>query len=165
MGGNDIAAELMYGDNMLAVSSFWMLATLEKDEKLLDIYTRAFNTWRGTVCRENTPGYEYPFALSVGTEGIDLEKNAKWFERFNVSRLAAGVSMDTRFDIAKKHRWCYDYIETSAKLQPDEHFIAKFDRNPWEFKDEDSGGIYVVESCYVYTFGYWIGMYYGFIEE
>ena len=163
--GNDIAAELMYGDNMLAVSSFWMLATLEKDEKLLDIYTRAFNTWRGTVCRENTPGYEYPFALSVGTEGIDLEKNAKWFERFNVSRLAAGVSMDTRFDIAKKHRWCYDYIETSAKLQPDEHFIAKFDRNPWEFKDEDSGGIYVVESCYVYTFGYWIGMYYGFIEE
>ncbi len=163
--GNDIAAELMYGDNMLAVSSFWMLATLEKDEKLLDIYSRAFDTWRGTVCRENNPGYEYPFALSVGTDGLDLRQNARWFERFNVSRLAAGVSLETRFDIAKKHRWSYDYIETSFKLQPDEHFIAKYDRNPWEYRNEDSGGIYVVESCYVYTFAYWIGMYYGFIEE
>lgn len=163
--GNDIAAELMYGDNMLAVSSFWMLATLEKDEKLLDIYSRAFNTWRGTVCRENNPGYEYPFALSVGCEGLDLEQNAKWFERFNVSRLASGITIDARHDVARKHRWCYDYVETSFKLQPDEHFIAKYDRNPWEFKDEDSGGVYVVESCYVYTFAYWIGTYYGFIEE
>ncbi len=163
--GNDIAAELMYGDNMLAVSSFWMLSILEKDEKLLDIYTRAFDTWRGTVCRENNPGYEYPFALSVGCDGLDLEQNAKWFERFNVSRLAAGVSMETRFDVAKKHRWNYDYIETSFKLQPDEHFIAKYDRNPWEYKNEDSGGMYVVESCYVYTFAYWIGKYYGFIED
>ena len=163
--GGDIATELMYGDNMLAVSSFWMLSILEKDEKLLDIYTRAFNTWRGTVCRENNPGYEYPFALSVGCEGLDLEQNAKWFERFNVSRLAAGVSMETRYDVAKKHRWNYDYCETSFKLQPDEHFIAKYDRNPWEYKNEDSGGIYVVESCYVYTFAYWIGKYYGFIED
>ncbi len=163
--GNDIAAELMYGDNMLAVSSFWMLSLLEKDEKLLDIYHRAFDTWRGTVCRENNPGYEYPFALSVGSEGLDLEQNAKWFERFNVSRLAAGVSMETRYDVAKKHRWNYDYAETSFKLQPDEHFIAKYDRNPWEYKNEDSGGIWVVESCYVYTFAYWIGKYYGFIED
>lgn len=163
--GNDIAAELMYGDNMLAVSSFWMLSLLEKDEKLLDIYKRAFDTWRGTVCRENNPGYEYPFALSVGSEGLDLEKNAKWFERFNVSRLAAGVTVETRYDMAKKHRWNYDYCETSFKLQPDEHFIAKYDRNPWEYKNEDSGGIYVVESCYVYTFAYWIGKYYGFIED
>ncbi|MBR4049114.1 MAG: hypothetical protein IKK09_01310 [Clostridia bacterium] len=163
--GGDIATELMYGDNMLAVSSFWMLSILEKDEKLLDIYTRAFDSWRGTVCRENNPGYEYPFALSVGCEGLDLEQNAKWFERFNVSRLAAGVSMETRYDVAKKHRWNYDYCETSFKLQPDEHFIAKYDRNPWEYKNEDSGGIYVVESCYVYTFAYWIGKYYGFIED
>jgi hypothetical protein len=47
----------------------------------------------------------------------------------------------------------------------DEHFIAKYDRNPLEFKNEDSGGASVVEGCYPYTFAYWIGRYFGFIAE
>ncbi|MBQ3603261.1 MAG: hypothetical protein IJA02_05455 [Clostridia bacterium] len=163
--GNDIAAELMYGDNMLAVCSFWALCTLEEDPELLAKYKRGFETWRGTVCCEDMPGYEYPFALSCGTQGLNMEGNAKWFERFNVSRLAAGVYLEGRNDVAKKHRWNYDYVQTSFLLQPDEHFIAKYDRDPWEYKDEDSGGMYVVESCYVYTYAYWIGIYHGFIED
>ena len=57
------------------------------------------------------------------------------------------------------------YKETSALLPNDERFIAQNDRNPLEFKDEDSGGVYCVESCYVFTFGYWLGRYFGFIEE
>ena len=163
--GNDLAAELMYGDNMLAVSSFWALNNLEEDPELLAKYKKAFETWRGTVCRENMPGYEYPFALSCGCEGLDMAANAKWFERFNVSRLAAGVYLEGRNDVAQKRRWNPEYSETSFLLQPDEHFIAKYDRNPWEYKDEDSGGYTVVESCYTYTFAYWIGIYYGLIED
>ena len=163
--GNDIAAELMYGDNMLAACSFWALCTLEEDPGLLAKYKRGFESWRGTVCCEDMPGYEYPFALSCGTEGLNMEGNAKWFERFNVSRLAAGVYLEGRNDVAKKHRWNYDYCQTSFLLQPDEHFIAKYDRDPWEYKNVDSGGMYVVESCYVYTYAYWIGIYHGLIED
>lgn len=163
--GNDIAGELMYGDNMLAVCSFWALIKLEEDEELKAKYKKAFETWRGTVCRENMPGYEYPFALSCGCEGLDLEANAKWFERMNASRLASGVNVTNRNDVAKKHLWNYDQAETSFLLRPDELFIAKYDRNFWEFKNEDSGGMSTVESCYVYTFAYWLGLYYGFIED
>lgn len=111
------------------------------------------------------PGYEYPFALSCGCEGLDLEANAKWFERLNASRLASGVNVANRNDVAKKHLWNYDQAETSLLLRPDERFIAKYDRNFWEFKNEDSGGMNTVESCYVYTFAYWLGLYYGFIED
>ena len=47
----------------------------------------------------------------------------------------------------------------------DERFIAKYDRNPLEYKNEDSGGVFCVESCYPYTFAYWMGRYFKFIEE
>ncbi len=164
-GGYDIAGELMYGDNMLAVCSFWALIKLEEDEKLKAIYKKAFETWRGTVCRENMPGYEYPFALSCGCEDLDLEANAKWFERFNVSRLASAVNAVNRNDVAQKHLWNHEQSETSFLLEADERYIAKYDRNFWEFKNEDSGGMNTVESCYPYTFAYWIGLYYGFIED
>ncbi len=164
-GGYDIAGELMYGDNMLAVSSFWSLIKLEENEELKAKYIKAFETWRGTVCRENMPGYEYPFALSCGCDGLDLEQNAKWFERLNASRLAASVSVDLRNDVPKKHLWNYEQAETGWLLRPDERFIAKYDRNFWEYKNVDSGGTGTVESCYPYTFAYWLGIYYGFIED
>ena len=160
----DVESELMYGDNMLAVVSFWGLLMLEKDEALREKYLAGFRSWHGTVCRENCPGYEYPYALCCGWDTIDLKAAAKWFERTNMSRLAAGVSLGARFDVAKKLRWG-GYEETSFLLQPDERFIAKYDRNPWSFCEEDSGGINYLESCYVYTFAYWIGLYYGFIED
>ena len=160
----DVESELMYGDNMLAVVSFWGLLMLEKDETLREKYLTGFRSWRGTVCREHCPGYEYPYALCCGWDSIDLNAAAKWFERTNMSRLAAGVSLGARFDVAKKIRWG-GYEETSFLLQPDERFIAKYDRNPWSFCEEDSGGVNYLESCYVYTFAYWIGLYYGFIED
>ena len=160
----DVESELMYGDNMLAVAAFWGLIMLEKDEALREKYLTGFRSWHATVCRENCPGYEYPYALCCGRDSIDLKAAAKWFERTNMSRLAAGISLGARFDVAKKIRWG-GYEETSFLLQPDERFIAKYDRNPWSFCEEDSGGVNYLESCYVYTFAYWIGLYYGFIED
>ena len=56
------------------------------------------------------------------------------------------------------------YRQTSVLLPPDERFISKYDRDPLEYKNEDSGGLNVVENCYVYTYAYWIGRYFGFIE-
>lgn len=161
----DLPSELMYGDNMLAITSLWALINLEEDEKLNSIYKQALSTWEHALVREDMPGYEYLYALCLGEDTIDTKANAKWFERFNISRLAAGVSVTERYDIAKRYSWATRYAETSFLTQPDEHFIAKYDRNPWEYKNEDSRGVMCVESCYVYTFAYWLGLYYGFIED
>ena len=159
--GTDIYEELMYGDHMLAVSSFWGLSMLETDKELLEKYRTAFKTWRSTLRREHNPGYDFPFILACPDEEIDPNKASMWFRRFNTSRLAAGVRLDNRHDIALKTRWSGEK-EISVLLPPDERFISKYDRNPLKFVNEDSGGITCVESCYVYTFAYWIGRFFGY---
>ncbi len=161
--GCECREDLMYGDHMLATSAFWALCTLEDDPELLAKYRRAFTSWRSTFEPEHNPGYDLPYLLACPDAKVDMERIATWFYRTNVSRLAAGVSTIGRHDIAKKILWG-GYTETSSLLTPDECFIAKYDRNPLEYICEDSGGAFCVESCYVYTFAYWIGRYYGFIQ-
>ena len=159
----DYPEDIMYGDHMLATCAFWGLCTLETDEKLLKKYRNGFKAWRTSIAREHNPGYDLPYFIACPDEKPDLDKLAGWFYRTNASRLAAGVSMIGRHDVAVRPRR-NGYKEISALMPPDETFISKYDRNPVEYKNEDSGGIMCVESCYVYTFGYWIGRYFGFFE-
>lgn len=162
-GDFDFIEDIMFGDHMLAVLSFWGLCTLETDEKLLEKYRYGFKSWRTSMEREHVPGYDLPYLLVCPDEEIDLDRIAGWFYRTNISRLAAGVSMKGRHDVAvKTHR--NGLREISALMPPDETFIAKYDRNPLEYKNEDSGGIMCVESCYIYSFAYWFGRYYEFFE-
>lgn len=162
-GSYDYVEDIMYGDHMLATCAYWGLCTLEKDEERLKKFRYGYKAWRTSIAREHVPGYDLPFALSCPDEEIDLDRLAGWFYRTNNSRLAAGVSMIGRHDVAVRPRR-NGYKEISALMPPDETFISKYDRNPVEYKNEDSGGIMCVESCYVYTFGYWIGRYFGFFE-
>ena len=155
--------DIMYGDHMLATVSFWMLCTLETDETLLQKYRAGYKQWRTSLEREYDPGYDLPFALACPDEEIDMERMAQWLYRMNVSRLASGVSTITRHD-TPVHKLPGGYEEISWLLPNDERFVSKYDRNPFERKDEDSGGRTTVESCYIYTFAYWMGRYYGFFE-
>lgn len=155
--------DIMFGDHMLAVSAFWGLCTIETDEELLKKYRAGFASWRTTIAREHNPGYDLPYALSCPDEEIDIERLASWFYRTNLSRLAAGVSLMGRHDVPVITRLT-GHKEISYLPSPDELFISKYDRNPYAYKNEDSGGLNCVESCYVYTFAYWIGRYYGFFK-
>ena len=164
-GGIDFREDIMYGDHMLAVLSLWGLITLEPDEALKEKFRTAFRSWRGSLAPEFNPGYDFPYFLSDPDNAKpDPERIRTWFYRFAVSRLASNVSLDMRRDYPKK-LFKGGYEETSALLPNDERFIAKYDRNPLEYKNEDSGGVFCVESCYPYTFAYWLGRYFRFIEE
>ena len=163
-GGIDDREDIMYGDHNLAVLSFWGLVTLEPDEKRREMYREGFRSWRYSLAPEYTPAYDFPYFLSDSEAQPDEERVKTWFYRFNVSRLASAVSLTSRRDYPVK-LFMGDYREVSALPPNDERFIAKLDRNPLEYKNEDSGGLFCVESCYVYTFSYWLGRYFGFIEE
>ena len=158
--------DLMYGDNMLALMTYWMLCTLETDEALLAKYRAAFKSWSGLILREHTPGYDFMYKLGVPDAEIDIEKDAKWFTHFEANRLIASINSE-RHDVAVKLGRNYDEkreFEISALLMPNERFISKYDRNPYDlFKGENKGTC--IESCYIYTYAYWIGRYYGFIDE
>lgn len=161
--GFDYFEDIMYGDHMLATLAYYGLCTLEKDEKLLAKYRKGYKAWRTSIEREHNPGYDLLYAVACPDEEVDLDRHAEWFYRTNASRLAAGVSLKGRHDVpVKKLRAGAE--EISTLLPPDERFISKYDRNPYDYKNEDSGGIMCVESCYVYTLAYWFGRYHGFFE-
>lgn len=154
---------IMFGDHMLAAISFFGLGILETDEELLKKYRYGYKTWRTTMMAEHNPGYDYMYKIACPDEEIDNQRLATWFRRMNLSRLAAGVSCVGRHDVAvKTTRGGYKLM--SALLPPDESFISKYDRDPLEYKNSDSGGEGCIESCYVYTFAYWMGRYFGFID-
>ncbi len=163
-GGIDDREDIMYGDHNLAVLSLWGLATLEPDEERKQMFIKAFRSWRYSLAPEYNPGYDFPYFLSDPEAKPDEERIKTWFYRFNVSRLASAVSLTSRRDYPVRI-FMGGYKEVSALPANDEHFISKYDRNPLEYKNEDSGGAFCVESCYVYTFAYWLGRYFGFIEE
>ncbi len=158
--------DLMYGDNMLALMAYWMLCTLETDEKLLEKYRAAFKSWSGLILREHTPGYDFMYKLGVPDAEIDFEKDARWFDHFEPNRLLATVNL-ARHDVAAKLGRNYDEkieLEASALIMPDERFVSKYDRNPFDLFGGKNKGT-CIESCYIYTYAYWIGRYYGFIDE
>lgn len=161
--GIDFQENIMFGDHMLAACSFCGLCLLEKDETLLKKYRDGFKSWQTSMAREHNPGYDIPYMIACPDAEVDLDRLESWFYRTNISRLAAGVSCKGRHDVAVR-RFRNGKLEMSALLPPDETFIAKYDRNPLEYKNEDSGGIGFVESCYIYTFAYWIGRYFGFLD-
>ncbi|MBQ3087394.1 MAG: hypothetical protein IJC45_08660 [Clostridia bacterium] len=159
----DSVEEMMFGDHMLATLALWPLILLETDEERKENFRKAFKSWNGTIRREHDPGYDIPFLAACPDAQIDSEMVIDWFRRTNNSRLCSGCDIDARKDIARRYRFG-GYKETSALLPPDERFISKYDRNPYEWKTEE-GGMTQIESCYVYTFAYWLGRYYGLIEE
>lgn len=165
VGGVEDREEMMYGDHMLACTSLFALITLEPDAERKERFRQAFRTWRYTLAPEYNCGYDFLYFLSDPDNAKpDTDRIRTWFYRFSVSRLAAGVSINNRRDVPRKELMG-GYIETSALLPNDERFIAKYDRNPLEYKTEDSGGVSCVESCYPYTFAYWLGRYFKIIEE
>jgi hypothetical protein len=162
-GDEDFIENIMYGDHMLATAAFYILCRTEKDENLLSTYRKAFSTWRFSIAREFNPTYDFPYLAACPGEELDMERIAVYFERSNISRLASEVSLVGRHDVpVKKYR--AGYKESGYVLPPDERFISKVDRNPLQYKNEDSSGAMCVESCYYYTLAYWMGRFYGFIE-
>ena len=164
-GGLEQVEELMYGDNMLATCAYWLLITLETDESLKELYRAGYRGWNGTFRREHNPAYDFPFMLSCPDDPIDTEMLCDWFRRENGSRLAAGVCVRGRQDVPLRYRFG-GMKEVSWLLMPDERAISKYDRNPYAYCDtHNHNGVCHLESCYVYTFAFWLGKYFGLIEE
>lgn len=163
-----VEEDFMYGDNMLCLISYWMLCGLEKDEKLADIYRRGFKSWKHILLREHNPAYDFPFILSCPDADIDISRDISWFRRFELSRVIASVNVGSRHDIPKKRsrtgKEC-EYFDNSALIPMDENVITKYDRNPFQYIEYSEREGFCVESCYVFTFAYWLGRYYGIIKE
>lgn len=156
---------LMYGDNMLATAAYWILITLENDPELKELYKNGYRGWNETFRREHNPAYDIPFMLSCPEDEIDTDALSDWFRRVGITRLVTSVGISSRQDVPLRYRFGGSK-ETSWRIAPDEFPISKYDRNPYAYKDHEGGSdCYQVESAYIFTFAYWLGRYYGLIEE
>ena len=162
MNGIEQVEELMYGDNMLATCSYWLLIALEDDPELKATYRKGYQGWDGTFRREHNPIYDFAYMLSCPDKTVDTEKLIDWFRRFHVTRLASAPAVTQRYDVPLRLRFG-GMKETSRLLPPDEHYITKYDRNPYYWQGD--GNTRYVESCYPYTCAYWLGRYYDIIER
>lgn len=164
-GGVEEVEELMYGDNSLATCAYWLLITLERDETLLEMYKAGYRGWNGTFRREHDPAYDFPYMLCFPEEKLNTGLLEDWFRRQSVTRVCSSSSIEARKDTAKRVRFG-GMEETSCLLPPDEHNVTKYDRDPFSYRREHSeGGLSWLESCYVYTYAYWLGKYSGIITD
>ena len=163
--GLEQVEELMYGDHSLATVAYWMLITLEEDPALREMYKAGYKGWNGTFRREHDPAYDFPFMLSCPEEPLNGEMLEDWFRRQPATRICTTSSIGERKDITRRVRRG-GMLETGCLLPPDEHNITKYDRNPFNYEPEHGeGGLYHLESCYVYTYAYWLGRYTGIITD
>ena len=78
--------------------------------------------------------------------------------------IAAGISAGYSSDrIAKE--FIAGYQQTSYLLPQDERAISKYDRDSLHYVNEESGGKYTIETCKAFTTSYWMGRYFGVLEE
>ncbi len=159
--------DLMYGDNLLALATFWMLCTLEEDEELLATYRKSFKTWSSSLLREVQPGYAFPMLISCPDIELDFERMADWFYRHEITRHAALVRLERHDVPIRRLRHGVEDVdrEISVLLMPDERSTEKFDRNPYHLLNRSDARNSHYEGCYPYTFAYWVGRYHGFIAE
>lgn len=163
--GVETVENLMYGDNMLATAAYWILIELEDDEKMKNLFREGYKGWNSTFRREHNPVYDFPYLLACPDEKVDTDMLEDWFRRFGMTRLCSNVSMQARKDLPVKTRYGGE-TETSWLLTMDEMLVSKYDRNPYRFEvSRDHRGLFVLESCYVYTCAYWMGRYFGFIDN
>ena len=162
-GGLEEPEELMYGDNSLATCAYWLLITLETDETLRSLYKAGYKSWNGTFRREHDPAYDFPYMLSNPEETLDTEALTDWFRRQPGTRICSSAAFQTRADVPERIRKG-GMRETACLLPPDEHNVTKYDRNPFSYRAEHGErGLRLLESCYVYTYAYWLGRYTGLI--
>lgn len=163
--GCDVDEDIMYGDHMLSNITFFGLSLLEKDEKLRELYHKSWLNWRETsVAREHHPIYDIPYMITHPECGVNEDKIKMWYYRHDSSMLASSVSLDTRRDVAAKE-FIAGYKQTSYLLPQDERAISKYDRDSLHLTNEESGGKNVVETCMSFTTSYWMGRYFGILNE
>ena len=163
--GCDIDEDIMYGDHMLSNITFFGLSLFEKDEELRNLYHKSWLNWRDTsVSREHHPIYDIPYMVAHPECGVDEDKVRMWYYRHNCSMLASSVSLDSRRDVAAKE-FIAGYQQTSYLLPQDERAISKYDRDSLHYVNEESGGKYTIETCKAFTTSYWMGRYFGVLEE
>ncbi|MBQ5973126.1 MAG: hypothetical protein IJL69_02905 [Oscillospiraceae bacterium] len=156
--------ELNFSDEELGYLSYLPLVLLEDDPFLRGRYREAMGQWWQNIRREANPLWTYIYKLIAPEVDYDMESCLWTLRRMPWDMRYSSAAVETRADVT--------YVEDTDRfgkrqivdlLAPDERRIMKWNSNP--FVPESGGGFLAEEPGTVYTFPYWLGRYFGFIEE
>lgn len=153
-----------YSDEELAYLAYLPLVLLEEDEHLRSRYKDGMAEWWVNIQRELNPLWTYIYKLMDPESDCDMEGSLWTLRRLPLDMFRYPIDNTTRKDInildeSGRHR----EIQTDSLLPPDERRIMKWNGNPFSLRS--SGNALSEEPGTVFTLPYWLGRYYGFIEE
>ncbi len=156
--------EINYSDEELCYLSYLPLVILEEDEALRAKFRLGMSQWWENIRREANPLWTYIYKLIAPEEDCDLEDCLWTLRRLPLDMRHSDAAVADRADLIYEEGLDrFNKRQIKNLLPPDERRIMKWNGNP--FAVEKGGNILEEEPGTVYTLPYWLGRYYGFIEE
>ncbi|HML36353.1 MAG TPA: hypothetical protein PKA19_02870 [Bacillota bacterium] len=169
---NDWTQYINYSDEELGWFPVYELILQEKDPERLAQIVSAYDQWYSNEVREENPFYTFLYQIAHPTDKtVDLQSAVRYLYRMPQYRV--------KFD-AQNERQDVFYIEpgdrddaaqTNYALPLDETLVHKDNTNPFEVSEgysKKAGYEYKsgsMDSGTVFTLPYWLGRYFGIIEE
>jgi len=160
----ELAEELNYSDEELAMLTFYTLFRYERDPQYLPLYRKAMDGWWYNIKRERNPLWNLIY-LHSQPEAADRDRLTKeglgTLEKLPLDMITWTVDNTHRPDIqwdASEDR--FKSRQSTNWLPPDERPIMKWNSNPFRVnggnggRSEDDGAIYLLP--------YWLGRYWQF---
>lgn len=149
-------------DDELLALAYPCLLMHETDPDLKQLYLESLEVWYGGVKKDESPYFEYTYASLSDKEPLYAETLA-WFRDVPLDLIRWRVDNSQRADISLVRHPEFESVQTSRLLPPSERSFYRWDRNPW-YPVQGDGGRSESDGVF-WMLPYWMGRYYGYIEE
>ena len=161
----ELAEEINYSDEELALLSFYILFRYERDPALLPLYHKALEGWWGNIERERNPLWNLIYLHSQpGVPQAErdrlLKEGLTTLDQIPLDLITWTVDNTHRRDM----QWDQSQDRFKARqstnwLPPDQRPIMKWNSNPFRVNGGDGGAS--EDDGAVYLLPYWLGRYWA----
>ncbi len=162
-----------YSDENLGWLPVYQLILQEKDPDRYAQIVEAYDEWYQNERREENPSYTFLYQIANPDDTtVDLQSAVRFLYRMPQYRVNFAVQNARQDVLYIEPGDRDDYVQMNYAVPPDERYVHKNNNNPFEAAD----GEYTANPNYNYATGtmegglvfsipYWIGRYFGIIEE
>ncbi len=151
-----------YIDDELVALAYPALMLYEKDPVLIDLYKKSMDNWYAACRNDDSPFYYFTYNAFRGKESR-LERGVLFLRDNPLDLVRWRVDNSRREDLTLTHKPILEDTETSRLVPPSERGIMRWDKNPWAAVQGDGG--HTEASPTFWLLPYWMGRYYGYINE
>ncbi len=150
-------------DEELLALAFPCLLLYEKDEKLREAYFKSFDQWYTAAREDCSPYFNFMYGAYTGSDP-NLDCSIESLRDTPLDLVRWRIDNTKREDIHLTRYPEFEHIQTSRLLPVSERGgVMRWDRNPWAAVQGDGG--HTESDGVFWLLPYWMGRYYGFIEE